>query len=143
MSRSIATGQTNAYYPSSLEIFNVTIENIIVKDGILFFKAPRDVTISTISVQIFEKKGVTSGTLELDIKASSNKTPNGNLMTSIFTTKPSLDFSLSGVVDYSQTVNQALNQVTNKVAAGDFLRLDITSIPTGFHGSVHVVVHAM
>jgi hypothetical protein len=143
MSRSIATGQTNAYYPSSLEIFNVTIENIIVKDGVLFFKAPRDVTISTVSVQIFEKKGVTSGTLQIDIKASSNKTPNGSLMTSIFTTKPSLDFSLSGVVDYSQTTNQVLSQTTNKIAAGDFLRLDITSIPTEFHGNIHIVVHAM
>jgi hypothetical protein len=143
MSKSIGTGQTNAYYPSSLEIFNVTIENIVAKNGILYFKAPRDVTISTVSVQLFEKKGIVSGILEVDIKASSNKTPNASLMTSVFTTKPSLDFSSSGVVDYSQTTNQALSQTTNKIATGDFLRLDITSIPLGFNGSIHVVVHAM
>jgi hypothetical protein len=143
MSKSIATGQTNAYYPSSLEIFNVTIENIIKKDGVLYFKAPRDVTINTVSVQLFEKKGITSGLLQIDIKKSSNKTPNGALMSSIFTTQPSLDFSLSGVVDYSQTINQALSQSTNRIAAGDFLRLDITSVPAGFNGSIHIVVHAM
>ena len=140
MSKSIATGQTNAYYPSSLEIFNVTIDNIIVKNGVLFFKAPRDITIDSISVQLFEKKGVASGTLQVDIKKSSNKTPNTT--TSIFTTKPSLDFSSPTVVDYSQTTNQVINQSNNRIATGEFLRLDITSIPTGFNGSIHVVAHA-
>lgn len=103
--------------------------------GILHFKAPKNMAITSCVVQVFEKNGVVSGTLEVDIKK--NATPNDTGMTSIFSVKPSFNFA--SISDYAESTGTL---ATTSVSSGEYLRLDATSIPSGFIGYIQVAVMA-
>lgn len=103
--------------------------------GLVHFKAIGAKTISSVSVQLYEKGAIVSGILEVDIKI--NTTPNDVGMASIFTVKPSFDFSTA--VDYDSSSGTL---ASSSVASGSFLRLDITSIPSGFRGTIYVSCYA-
>lgn len=121
-----------------LEIYNTTIAipfGVATMTGILHFKVPYNSNIVITQVQLFEKNGVVSGTLEVDVKK--NSTPNNTGMTSIFSAKPSFDFATASDYDVSTGVVG-----TSTITAGDYLRLDITSVPSGFVGNIQVAVYA-
>ena len=123
---------------SVYEIFNTTVTigtSASTATGLLHFRAPALLTITSIVVQIFEKNGVSSGTLEVDIKK--NSSPDNIGMTSIFSVKPSFNFSTAP--NYSTSSG---TMSTSAVTSGDFLRLDLTSIPSGWRGSLQVQVYA-
>lgn len=121
-----------------MEIFNATVTigtSASTITGLLHFRAPTALTISSIVIQIFEKNGVSSGVLEVDIKK--NTSPDNVGMTSIFSVKPSFDFAL--VANYATSSGTVL---TSALSSGNYLRLDITSIPSGFRGSLQVQAYA-
>ena len=123
---------------SPTEIFNTTVtigSTASTATGLLYFKSPSNLTISSISVQIFEKGSIVSGTLEADIKR--NTTPNDTGMSSIFSVKPSFNFSV--VADYAVSTGTIS---TGPLVSGDYLRFDLTSIPVGFNGSLQILAYA-
>ena len=95
--------------------------------GIIFYRAPADFSITAAVLSIYDTTGLSlSGTLEFDVQTAGS--PDFSSSTSIFSTKP----SLSSFTSYTESSNVAIKtDGTEDIEAGDFLRLDITSIPTG------------
>lgn len=70
--------------------------------------------------------GSFTGTLEFDIRKSSTR--DFTTSVSVFTTKPSIDMTTA--VDYQESVNAVFDTNNNSVVEGDWLRLDISSMPS-------------
>jgi len=94
--------------------------------GLNFFRAISGFTLSNCIISIFEK-GALTGVLEVDVKK--NATPADAGMTSVFTTRPSI--TIASVSDYAESTNQVFNTGVSQVSAGEYLRFDVTSLPTG------------
>lgn len=95
--------------------------------GAYYFEADQDFTITDGYIRIFETGSLT-GDLEIDVKKSTTDL-DGASFTTIFTTKPSVDFDTAA--DYSASTNQVFDPGQVSIQAGDFLRVDITAMPTG------------
>lgn len=122
----------------STEVFNTEIivgAGAATITGLLHFRSPSAKTISSVVVTLYEKNGIASGTLEVDLKK--NSSPDDVGMSSIFSVKPSFDFSLAA--DYSSSSGTLS---TSSLSTGDFLRIDLTSIPSAWRGVVHVSCYA-
>lgn len=89
-------------------------------DQVSLYKAETDFVLTSAKVVVLVAG--TAGTLEIDVKKSSTI---GGTFTSIFSTRPSLSFSAGSNVESSNAVFS-----TTTVSAGDYLRLDVTSIQT-------------
>lgn len=102
--------------------------------GAIFHRVQSDIDITDCKIALYDKGGISSGTLEIDVqKASSGNDFSASV--SVFTTRPSLDLSVAS--DYTESSNTVLS-ITNKVLSeGDWLRIDITSLPTGL-GYFHI-----
>jgi len=94
--------------------------------GLVYWRAPFAFVLNDAKVIIYEK-GSLGGTLEIDILKNTSLNPTG--MTSVFTTQPSI--ALSGASDYDESTNAAFDGGQQSVSEGDYLRLDVTSLPTG------------
>jgi hypothetical protein len=94
--------------------------------GIAYYRAEDDFTITKGAIQIFEK-GTLTGSVEVDIKKSTTDL-DGVSFSSVFTTKPKIDFATAS--DYEESSNQVLNSSQAIISAGEYLRLDITITPT-------------
>lgn len=120
------------------EIFNNFIvlgSSAATLTGLNYFRSPSALTISSVVVQLWDKLGVAAGTLSVDIKK--NSTPDNTGMTTIFSTQPSFDFATDvNFVTSSGTLS------TTVLASGEWLRLDVTSIPAGWSGRFSVMVYA-
>jgi hypothetical protein len=82
-------------------------------------------TLSECVIQIYAKGSLT-GTLEIDFLKSS--TLDGTY-TSVFTTKPS--YNIGAGSSYGKSSNAVFNSSYQDIAAGNYLKLSITSMPTG------------
>jgi len=94
--------------------------------GLEMWRASQDFTLTEGIAGIF-LKGSLAGTFEIDIKKSPDRDPS-NFVT-VFTTKPSITFASAS--DYDDSVNGVYDNTAKNVTAGDYLRLDITQMPTG------------
>lgn len=97
--------------------------------GVAYYKATSAFNLTSANIQIYEKNGIASGILEIDIKTGPD--PDDVNMDSIFSVLPSLDYSV--VTDYEISTNQIINPSFSSVSEGDWLRLDITSLPLGVY----------
>lgn len=123
---------------SSTQLFNVEIPiNAVASSimGLLHCRVPFARLVSTLVVTLYNKGSVSSGTLTVDIKK--NTTPDDIGMTSIFSSPPSFDFATDP--DYSEKTGTL---ETSALSAGDWLRIDVTSIPTGWVGTFHVSMYS-
>lgn len=89
-------------------------------EGIMRFQAKQNMTLS--SAILTDTEGATSGTFEFDILKA---TAIGGTYTTVFSTKPSVSANGSA----QESSNAAFS--TTSVSAGDWLRLDITSVAVG------------
>lgn len=89
-------------------------------EGLIRYQAKQNLTLS--SAILTDTEGATSGTFEFDILKA---TSIGGTYTTVFSTKPSVSANGS-----PQESSNAAFSVTS-VSAGDWLRLDITSVATG------------
>ena len=92
-------------------------------------EAGMDITDVIIAI---DTTAITSGTLEIDIlKATgTGNGPNFTTSVSIFTTKPSIDFSTVSNYDDSTDHTAAVISVTNgAIVEGDWLQLNVSSKP--------------
>jgi len=115
---------------SKIVVFDSTIYNISTASsltGIIFFRAASAFSLTAAVVSIFDTTGLSlSGTLSFDIQKASS--PDFSSSTSVFATKPSLGTFTS----YTESSNAVFKtDGTEDIAADDFLRLDIDSLPTG------------
>lgn len=94
--------------------------------GLYYYESNQAFTITDAYVQIFEK-GSLAGTFEIDIQKSITDL-NGTSFSSIFTTKPSIDFTTA--TDYSKSTNQVFDPLKVSMLPNQYLRLDITQAPT-------------
>jgi hypothetical protein len=120
-----------------LEVFNHVVSvgaPAATLTGLSYFMAPVAFNITSVRLLVYTKNGVASGFLEADIKK--NTTPAGAGMVSILTTKPIINFAS----DPDYTLSSGVI-ATAAVANNNFLRLDITSIPTGWAGRFQVLVY--
>jgi hypothetical protein len=70
--------------------------------------------------------GSLTGTLEVDVLRSSS--PDFTGATSIFTTRPSINFATAS--DYDESTNAVIDVAQQSLSDGDYLRLSITSMPS-------------
>lgn len=92
--------------------------------GVFFYKAKQATRVTKVQVQIFEKGAISSGILSIDAKKSTSLDPVG--FASILTTQPTINFA-SDPDYYSE--DGVISSVLNDMAVGDFLRIDVTSLP--------------
>lgn len=105
--------------------------------GLCHYEAIAAFTLTTVKVQIFETGSIVSGILEIDVKKSTTDLDDANF-SSVLTTLPSIDFSTA--VDYDSDLG-VLDGVAQSVGAGDYLRLDVTSLPSLPLGKFRVLVY--
>ena len=121
----IATIIQASAQPNTFDIFNLDLylENTSSSlQGVVYHKATSNVTIKKADIQIFDKNGIESGILSVDIKKGS--TPSNSSMVSIFNELPSIDFSQA--VDY-ENHSGILDQGEITLNEGDMLRIDVNS----------------
>jgi hypothetical protein len=137
LKQAIIDGDLSGGGSSVVELFQTTLSVYgSTITGAFYFRAPKAITINNIKLTLFNKSGISTGTLEVDIKK--NTTPDDVGMTSIFSAKPSRDFSTDA--DYSESSG---TMSTSAVANGEWLRLDVTSIPSGWVGLCHVIAYVV
>jgi hypothetical protein len=94
--------------------------------GVYYYEAVDTFTLTNAFLRIYEKGSLT-GTLQVDIKKSVTNLDNPSFVT-IFTTRPSINFSTAS--NYVSSTNQVFDPGRVNIVPGNFLRLDITSMPT-------------
>lgn len=120
-----------------ISIFNEDILNastVMTLSGVLYYKAINDLQITKAQIQIFGKDGISSGTLDFDLKKSSTL---GGTFTSIFTTKPTINYATALAYDSNDGV---LNS-GQSVLQDEIIRLDITNVPAGVVTKFRVMVY--
>ena len=122
-----------------VEIFNSTVVvNGLASSltGLSYFMASKSITINFIRLQVFQKNGISTGNLVVDLKK--NSTPDETGMTSIFSAQPVRNFATD--TDYSFDSGTLS---TTSLTQGDYLRLDVTSIPTGWVGKFQISAYGV
>lgn len=94
--------------------------------GITYYVADENFTLTSATITIFEK-GVLTGSIEIDVRKSVTDL-NGTSFTSVFTTRPKI--TMASASDYETSSNQVFDNAQISISEGDFIRLDITELPT-------------
>jgi hypothetical protein len=121
-----------------IEVFNFPVilgSSAQSLTGLAYFRAPSSLNLKNAFLQVWEMNSISSGLLEIDIKKGI--TPDDSTMVSIFSTLPQIDFSLASDYETSSGV-----KATSSVANGNWLRLDVSSIPSGWLGKFSVTLYA-
>jgi len=95
--------------------------------GFLFHRVESNITLTDCKITLFDFTGITSGTIEVDVQKASSADFTSSV--SVFTTKPSLD--LSTALNYDESTNTVFSGTNKILSEGDYIRIDITSLPTG------------
>jgi hypothetical protein len=124
---------------SPMEVFNHTVKvngsAYSTVTGLNYFTSPSAKTISHVKLRIWTKNAVVTGSMTIDIKK--NTTPDDVCMTSIFSSLPTINFATA--VDFDSNGGTVSG---GSISIGDVLRLDITSIPSGWVGTISILVYA-
>jgi len=110
-----------------IKFYVLNASNFSTATGLYYWESNDNFTITSAYVQIFEKGSLT-GTFEVDIEKSTTNL-DGPSFTSIFTTRPSINYSTAS--DYEKSTNQVFDPTKINIAVGNYLRFDISSMPTG------------
>jgi hypothetical protein len=93
--------------------------------GLTIWKSPLNFTLTSCKIMVYDVSGA-SGVLELDIKKLT--VPPSHSYTSVFTTKPSVNFPVSS--NYTESTNAIFDNGLKDIVEGDILKVDLTSIPS-------------
>jgi hypothetical protein len=121
------TVETNAKKISIFEYMVINATPFSTATGFNYFEATSDFTLTDAYIRIFEK-GSLAGTFEIDILVSTTNLDSTSFV-SVFTTKPKITFASAS--DYDASTNQVFDNTKININTGDYLRLDITAMPTG------------
>jgi hypothetical protein len=92
---------------------------------VFFYKAKQNIRVTKLEIQIYEKGSISSGSLTVDVKKSSSLNPIG--FSSIMTTPATINFATAINYDLNAGV---INSTLNDVAVNEYLRLDVTALPS-------------
>ena len=121
-----------------LEVFDEDVHNAssaVTMTNLLSYQAKRNIRITKVTLQIYEKGSVSSGILEMDVLKASSL---GGTYASILTTLPDIDFSTAANFDATDGI---INGSLNELIDGDYLRVDMTSLPTVSVGRWRIIVY--
>lgn len=121
-----------------VEVFNDVILNASSSSsltGLTYFCALAGFTVTQVQIEIFAKGLITSGSVSIDVKKGSSL---GGTFTSILTTPPTVNFAVDP--DY-KIATGVLNVAEQGVLQGEYLRLDVTSLPSVTLGKFRVLVY--
>lgn len=124
----------------TLEIFDETVFNGSRAGGLtglLYYKAPFDLRITRVEIEIFEKGPITTGILSLDAKKSVDL-DDANFAT-ILTGAASINFATAS--DYDSDI-ASINTGLATINTGEYLKLDVTSLPATPLGKFRIKVLA-
>jgi hypothetical protein len=116
------------------EILNVS--TALPLTNIADFRAFAGMNITKAQIQIYTKDGITTGLLEYDLKKASTL---GGTYTSIFTTKPAINYA----TDSTYTSRDGVLNSGQTLAIDDIIRLDITNVPTGVITRFRIMVYGV
>lgn len=102
--------------------------------GLTYFYVPKNLTINQVRLAVYEKNGITSGNLVLDVKRGANQANVS--MATILSSQATIDFAVAA--DYA-VANATIS--SGACTLGQWLRIDLTSVPSGFVGKAHVIVY--
>lgn len=119
--------ETNNSKISIWEHLIINASSFSTATGMNYYEATSSFTVTSAQIRIFEKGSLT-GTFEIDIKKSVTDL-DGTSFVSIFTTRPSIAFASAN--DYDASTNQVFDVGQIDISPGDYLRFDITSMPSG------------
>jgi hypothetical protein len=104
---------------------------------IFYYKARQDFSINDFRAQLFDKQGVASGNLVLDLQKASD-TDDANFA-SILTASLSFDFASDAA--YSEKV-ATIDSALNDILTDEVLRVKVTGLPTGYYGKILLSIGA-
>lgn len=104
-------------------VLNATSSNSMT--GLNYYRSDESFNLISCTITIFEKGSLT-GALEIDIKKSTTDL-NSTSFSTVFTTKPKIDFSTAA--DYSSSTNQVFDNNQVSIVTGNYLRFDVTELP--------------
>lgn len=102
------------------------LSNASTITGLIIYRVPAAFSLIDAKISIFTKGSLT-GTLQMDIKKSTSLDFSG--ASTVFTTLPSIAYS--GASDYDESTNAVFDNTAKDVIEGNYLRFDITSLPSG------------
>lgn len=115
-------------------VMNASSSNTMT--GLVYFRAPTDFILIEAKLAAYEIGGRT-GILEIDIKKTASLDPTGAV--SVFTTKPSINYSTAS--DYDESSNAVISPINGSILEGEYLRLDLTSMPSPLVGKFYLAVY--
>jgi len=121
-------------------IFNGDIDFVgfsLSYPDIFYYKARQDFSVNDFRAQIFDKQGITSGSLTIDLQKAinTNNANFGSILTSALT------FNFSSSAAYSEVV-ASIDSGLNDILTGEVLRLKVTNIPSGYYGKILLSIGA-
>jgi hypothetical protein len=122
-----------------IEVFHYGVINASAHPsltGLDYYRAFIAFNITTVKLQIFEKGLISSGIISLDIKKGN--TLDNLSFNSILTSQASIDFATASDYDEADAV---IDPALQSLTPGQFLRLDITSLPSLPLGKFRVLVY--
>lgn len=123
---------------SLIQIFDETVYSASASSsltGLLYYRAKQAIKIVRVQVQIFEKGSISSGTVSIDCKKASTL---GASFSTILTTQASVNFALDP--DYTSD-DAVINSSLNSLAIDEFIRIDVTSLPTTPLTKMRIIVY--
>jgi hypothetical protein len=104
---------------------------------IFYYKATTDFNLTDFRIQLFDKQGLTSGTLSFDVQKSTD-TNDSNFNTIL---NSALSFNFASDSDYDEKV-ASIDAGLAEIASGEVVRVEVTGIPSNFNGKVLMVIGA-
>lgn len=123
---------------SLVPIFDETVYNVSAAaslTGVIFHKVTVAVRITKVQVQIFEKGSIVSGLLTVDAKKAATL---GAVFSSILTAGASLNYATAANYD---SADATINSSLNSLSVNQFLRIDVTALPTVPVGKFRILVY--
>lgn len=121
-------------------IFNGDIDFVgfsLTYGDIFYYKARQDFSINDFRAQLFDKQGVTSGNLVIDLQKATD-TNDANFSTILTTT---INFNFAVDAAYSEDV-ALIDSALNDILTGEVIRVKVTNIPTGYYGKILLSIGA-
>jgi len=113
----------------------INVNKLTSITGISIFRSSINFTLTDAKVVVYDINGI-SGTLQIDVKKLIS--PSLNTYSTVFTTKPSITFPTT--VNYQTSTNAVYDNSMKNIIIGDYLRLDITSLPSSIITKFHVSI---
>lgn len=131
---------TNATTGAAIEIFNKEIcfagfDNS--NPNVFYWKVPRNCVLTEVRGQIFDKNGVSTGSLTIDVQKATD-TNNGNF-NSMLTS--ALSFNFASDTNYSQKT-ATINSSTIALSATNVVRIQVQALPVRFGGKILLYIGA-